>query len=142
MALVLSKQGYLIKNTGILAIGSFSSKILVFLLVPIYTSVLTTGEYGDYDIIFSSISLLIPILSLNISDAVLRFPLDKDADIPRIAHIGISLTLVSGCIILLCQLIPNMPWSGLRGLNYLAPLYVANALYQWHLREELKRCWI
>ena len=39
-----SKTANLLKNTGILAIGSFSSKILVFLLVPLYTAYLMTGR--------------------------------------------------------------------------------------------------
>lgn len=33
----------LVKNMGYLTISNFASKILVFLLVPLYTSVLSTG---------------------------------------------------------------------------------------------------
>ena len=44
---------YLFKNAGYLLIGNFSSKILVFLLVPLYTSVLTTSEYGSYDMMLT-----------------------------------------------------------------------------------------
>ena len=40
-----NRYSYLVKNTGILAISNFSSKILAFLLVPLYTRVLTTEEY-------------------------------------------------------------------------------------------------
>lgn len=53
-----SKYKYLIKNTGILAISNFSSKLLVFFLVPIYTSVLSTAEYGTYDLAMSTVLLL------------------------------------------------------------------------------------
>lgn len=126
----MSKTSYLIKNTGILAIGSFSSKLLVFLMVPIYTSALTTAEYGMYDIIYSSVGLLIPILTLNIADALLRFPLDEDADTPRIARIGLCITLISGVFVLVAQLVPIMPWHDVAGVNWLAPLYLANAFYQ------------
>lgn len=83
-----SKVKYLMKNTGILTISNFSSKILVFLLVPLYTSVLTTEEYGTYDLIISTISLLYPIVTLNIVDAVMRFAMDKQYEKKQIASIG------------------------------------------------------
>lgn len=38
----------LFSNTLVFAIGSFSSKVLVLLLVPIYTNYLTTAELGRY----------------------------------------------------------------------------------------------
>lgn len=73
----MEKMRYLIKNTGFLLIGNFSSKILVFLLVPLYTSVLTTEEYGMYDILYTTIQLLLPVLTLNISDSLLRFSINE-----------------------------------------------------------------
>lgn len=72
-----SKYKYLIKNTGILAISNFSSKLLVFFLVPIYTSVLSTAEYGTYDLAMSTVLLLYPVLTVNIVDGVMRFSMEK-----------------------------------------------------------------
>lgn len=126
----MTKVGKLAKNTGVLAIGSFSSKILIFLLVPLYTAVLTPGEFGAYEIIYNSCGLLIPMLTLNVSDAMLRFPLEKNADIPRIARIGLGLTLLSGVVVLLGQVLPGAPWNSLQGSQYIALLYLSNALYQ------------
>ena len=59
------KNKSLIKNIGLFTIGSFGSKILSFLLVPLYTAVLTTTEYGSVDLITSTASLLTPILLLS-----------------------------------------------------------------------------
>jgi len=83
-----SRYSYLIKNTGILAISNFSSKILAFLLVPLYTSVLTTDEYGTYDIISTTIQLLIPILTVNICDAIVRYLMDEGLNNEKIIAIG------------------------------------------------------
>ena len=74
----MKKSEYLLKNMGILTLSNFASKILVFLLVPIYTSILSTEEYGSYDLAVSTATLLFPILTLNIVDAVMRFSMDKD----------------------------------------------------------------
>lgn len=128
--MALSKAGQLIKNTGILAIGNFSSKLLVFLMVPLYTATLSTGEYGAYDIISSSVSLLVPILTLNVQDALLRFPMEDGADVPRIARFGLGITLASSVMVLVAQLAPNAPWSDLTGIVWLAPLYSVSAFYQ------------
>lgn len=125
-----SKTANLLKNTGILAIGSFSSKILVFLLVPLYTAYLTTEEYGSYDIIYSTVSLLTPVLTLNVSEALLRFPMEEGADTSQIARIGLALTAVSAIPVVIVQLIPGMPWSSLAGIGWLAALYTSFALYQ------------
>lgn len=72
------KNKSLIKNIGLFTIGSFGSKILSFLLVPLYTAVLTTTEYGSVDLITSTASLLTPILLLSIFDATLRFGMDSN----------------------------------------------------------------
>ena len=86
---------YLIKNTGILTISNFASKIMIFLLVPIYTRALTTAEYGIYDLVFSTIQLLFPLLTLNIVAAVMRFTMDKAYSIDDIAQVGLQHILMS-----------------------------------------------
>lgn len=80
---------------GILTISNFSSKILIFLLVPLYTSVLTTTEYGSYDLSVSTATLFYPILTCNIVDAVMRFLMDKESDNKKIASIGMKFILIS-----------------------------------------------
>ena len=71
------KYKYLGKNTLIFTISSFGTKFLSFFLVPPYTNVLTTKEYGIIDIINTSGILMTYIFTLNISDAVLRFAIEQ-----------------------------------------------------------------
>ena len=73
----MKKYLELLKNIGILTLSNFGSKILSFLLVPLYTAMLTAEEYGNFDFINVTISLLIPLLTLNVSEAALRFLLDS-----------------------------------------------------------------
>lgn len=101
-----SRSKYLIKNTGILTISNFASKILSFLLVPLYTSILSTTDVGIYDIIASTVTLLYPILTMNIVDGVMRFSMDgnrsKDEIIGvAIRHIGISWAVGAAILCLL-----------------------------------------
>lgn len=67
----------LLKNTVIFAVGNLGSKIITFLLVPLYTYVLSTQEYGKVDLVTTSLNLLVPVVLLNIFDSSLRFTLDK-----------------------------------------------------------------
>lgn len=73
----MNKYKRLFSNTLILAIGTFSSKVLVFLLMPYYTRVLSTEELGTGDLITSTANLLIPLMSLAIVNSIIRFGLDK-----------------------------------------------------------------
>lgn len=68
----------LFSDTAAFIISNFASKVLVFLLIPLYTSVLTTEEYGIADLITNTINVLYPILTLSIMEATLRFTFDTD----------------------------------------------------------------
>lgn len=124
---------YLFKNIGLLTLSNFGSKILVFLLVPLYTSVLTTADYGTYDLFYTSISLLVPILTLNVSEGVLRFALDKDNDDSLIYSIGFKVTIIGFLILaaacLLNSLFPVYPLLKTYGIYFLL-LYLTTAVYQ------------
>ena len=73
----MSKYLYLIKNIGVLTLSNLGSKILAFLLIPLYTSVLSTEQYGVFDLAQTTVSLCIPILSINISSAALRLKIKR-----------------------------------------------------------------
>lgn len=73
-----SKYAYLSKNIILFSVSGFVPKLLSLILVPIYTSCLSTAEYGVSDLITTTVSLLVPIFTLDIQDAVIRFALDKD----------------------------------------------------------------
>lgn len=120
-----NKTKYLLKNVGILTIGNFSSKILVFLLVPIYTSVLSTEEYGSYDLIISTMTLLFPILSLNIVDAVMRFLMDKNIDKRQVVSIGSRFIIYEIAIFGIGLFLVYLTgiWNDVYGLRYYVLIY-------------------
>ena len=91
---------YLAKNIGVLAISNFATKLLSFFLVPLYTSILTTSEYGTYDLFSTTVYLLVPILTLNIQDATIRFSLDENYNKKNIISISLNI-FIKGLVILL-----------------------------------------
>lgn len=75
-----SRGSDLIKNTGILFLGKISTQFVSFLLLPLYTAKLSTTEYGTLDLYTTIAGILIPILSLQVEQAVFRFLLTNEEE--------------------------------------------------------------
>ena len=69
----MNRYKKLLSNTVLFAVGTFSSKALVFLLMPLYTAVLSTQEYGTVDLIMQAGNLLLPLVSVGIINSIVRF---------------------------------------------------------------------
>ena len=106
----MNRIQYLIKNTLIFALGTVGTKLINFLLVPLYTNVLLKSEYGTVDLAFTLGTFLVPLLILNINEAILRFSLDKGADQNKILSVGFAslgfMLVASGCAYPLLRLYP------------------------------------
>ena len=85
-------------NTLIFTISSFGSKFISFFLVPLYTAVLTTSEYGSVDLMTTTAQLLIPVLTLNVQDAVLRFTLDDNYNKEDIIKVSSRTIMISSLL--------------------------------------------
>ena len=69
----MSREKELAKNTIILSIGTFLPKFAALVTIPIITSQLTKTEYGTYDLVTTLVSLLLPIVTLQIHSSAFRF---------------------------------------------------------------------
>ncbi|MEE1198492.1 MAG: oligosaccharide flippase family protein [Acutalibacteraceae bacterium] len=74
----MNKYSALAKNTVIFAIGTFSSKILSFIMVFFYSRAMQTAEFGMLDILINSAALMLPLAMLGITNAIIRFGLDDE----------------------------------------------------------------
>lgn len=72
----MNQKKELIKNTLIISIGKFSTQLVSFLLLPLYTSLLTTSEYGRYDLLNTISIFLIPCITLLMEEGMFRFLID------------------------------------------------------------------
>jgi len=76
----MNQKKELIKNTIIISIGKFSTKLVSFLLLPLYTSILSTSEYGQFDLLNTISIFLIPVITLQMDEAMFRFLIDANDD--------------------------------------------------------------
>lgn len=126
------KAGYLFKNMALFTAGSFVSKLLVFFLVPFYTSVLTESEYGIADVMQTSLLLLIPLLTVNAGEAALRYGLECTDDRDLILLSGLKKVVLSIIPVCVGAFVLSFLFSGQRIYFLLfIILYIADSFYEY-----------
>jgi O-antigen/teichoic acid export membrane protein len=116
------KKG-LVKNTTILMIGNFSSQILSFILVPIYTHYLLPSEFGEVNVYLTILSMLYILVSLQSIESSFRFIQDcKDIEDCTSTITNTVLTALVG--ILIFSVIMIIIWS-ITDFSY-SFLFIAN----------------
>ena len=110
-----TREANLAKNTIIFALGGLGSKLIQVFLVPFYTRILTSGEYGTVDMMVAIEGLLMPIISLSISEAVFRYAMEKDCDKRGVLTVGMLVTAAGTA--LMCLL-------GIPAMSFTEPSYV------------------
>lgn len=101
----MNNYKYLAKNVGVLTISNFATKILGFFLVPLYTNVLSTTEYGIYNLFNTTVFLLVPLLTLNIQDATARFSMDEQYSKKEVLSYSFSIFLKGFFILILFSIL-------------------------------------
>lgn len=113
------KYSGLIKNTIIFGVGLIGSKFVQFILLPYFTSVLTPEEYGTIDLTVTFVGLMVPLLTLELSDSVLRFGLSKGTNKK-------SLVTNAGLVLIISALLTLL-------LSPLLVFYRSIADYRWYV---------
>lgn len=90
----VSEGKRLIKNTGIIAIGNLSTKLVSFFLLPLYTSILTTEEYGIVDYIVSCAAFAVPFITMLMDESMFRFLIDCKTEEDKARVISMSLVII------------------------------------------------
>lgn len=91
----MNERRRLIKNTGIIAIGNISTKLVSFFLLPLYTAVLSTAEYGAYDYIISIATFCVPFVSVLMDESIFRFLIDCKTELDKKKIISTAVMIVA-----------------------------------------------
>ena len=92
-------------NSVIFAFGNLGTKMLMFIMVPFYTRYLNTSDFGTVDLIMNTVTMLTPLLSLSVFDAVFRFTLDSSIDNTSLFTNGIVVTCAGSIITMFFSLV-------------------------------------
>ncbi len=72
----MNKKKQLAKNTIIIFFGKVCTQLISFFLLPLYTAYLNTYEYGVVDLIQTYVTLLVPIITLELEMSIFRYLVD------------------------------------------------------------------
>lgn len=100
----------LVKNTLILALGKFSSQIIIFLMLPLYTRYLDPNEYGSVDLVVTYAALLAPTLTIQMEMAVFRHLIEERYNpdgIRKILSNALSIIFATSSFWILIAIISN-----------------------------------
>ena len=99
----MSRETKLAKNTIIITIGKICTQMITFFLLPLYTGVLSTGEYGTVDLLNTLIGLLLPIITFQVEQALFRELIEvrrNEEEKKKIISSGVIIVIVQ-CILYL-----------------------------------------
>lgn len=121
----------LVKNTGVLAIGGMATKLVSFLLLPLYTSVLSTVAYGTVDYINTVAIFLVPVVSVLMDEALFRFLIDCRTDAEKSRAVTCSCAAMAvGCSVFAVGAIIVWVIFCPGNLSWIVALVVVQALLQ------------
>lgn len=101
----------LVKDSAIYAVGTIASRLVGFIMIPVYTRVLTPADYGVIETIVRVVDIISLILALGLAEALLRhYYLAKDEEALR-RLIGTTLALNIGVMVVgAIVVLPLSPW--------------------------------
>ncbi len=108
----MNREKSLAKNTIIITIGKICTQLITFFLLPLYTGILSTGEYGTVDLLNTLVSLFLPIVTLQIEQAMFRELIEvrnDDKKTKKIISSGVLTTFLQ-CILFLVICIIIFPY--------------------------------
>ncbi len=134
-----------IKSSGIFFVGTVMTKLISFLLLPLYTSYISPNDYGIYDLHLSYIMFFSSVLYFDIWSGIMRFMYDFDgAERKKPISSGIAIFLCSTVMycITLAGVLPHLHvqypillalygalMNGQTLVGYIARGYGKNVLY-------------
>lgn len=96
----MSRTKQLLKNTGILVVAKISTQVVNFLLLPLYTALLSTAQYGEIDIYTSLAMIIIPFLTLQVEMGIFRYFISCRDDKTRQQTISTGFAIVGAVLLL------------------------------------------
>ncbi|ARD67082.1 lipopolysaccharide biosynthesis protein [Eubacterium limosum] len=129
----------LAKGTIIYMLGNLMSKVLQMLILPIITTSLLASEYGYYDIIITTISLITPVFTLQFIEGLFRYLFhasekEKEKTVSTVtAFLLFGLVVLACIIVMLHYMIPNLKYLLYIYINYFSAIV-------FNYMQKLSRC--
>ena len=110
----MSKKKDLMKNTIIIFCGKVCTQLISFFLLPLYTGYLATKDYGIVDLITTYVTLLVPIITLELEMSIFRYLVDsrgKDKETKKLMSNNFGVLLIALLIFSILYIIVTSFWK-------------------------------
>ena len=130
----MSRYRGLLVNLLVFGVSTVATKLISFFLVPLYTSYMTTGEFGVTDMALTVITLAMPLVTLSAGDATLRYAIDDRGHADRYITLGLAANVLGiGLVALLLPVLDLSVFGGLGNYKVLfLAAYATNSLLAYH----------
>ncbi|SEK63856.1 Membrane protein involved in the export of O-antigen and teichoic acid [Butyrivibrio sp. ob235] len=126
----MSRINSLIKNTGILFFARMCTQLVSFLLLPFYTSLLSTEEYGQADIYITLSMIIIPFLTMQLEMALFRYYISSKNDDEKKGVVSCVFTMVAAVLfVVICIYSIIFRFVSIDYKWYLMGYYLSLAIY-------------
>ena len=89
------KENILIRNTLLFTLGNVGAKLLMLIIVPLYTYYVSTEQMGQYDLVNTYVGLFSPLACLALYEGMYRWLLDKNTLDGDILKTGLFVSTVA-----------------------------------------------
>ncbi len=120
----------LVNNTLIFGFGTVVSKVIMFILLPIYTIYLSKSELGEGELVVNFMNLIYPIATINIISALLRYSMDELVSPKKVLQNTIIVTILGIIIASILIFIININSSISNWKIYLCSLLLCYSITQ------------
>lgn len=110
----MSKKKDLMKNTIIIFCGKVCTQLISFFLLPLYTGYLATKDYGIVDLITTYVTLLVPIITLELEMSIFRYLVDsrgKEKETKKLMSNNFGVLLIALLIFSILYVIVTSFWK-------------------------------
>ncbi len=115
----------------IYAIGNLGSKLITFLLVPLYTYYISPDDFGYYDIVLTLTFLAMGFITFQLRDGTFRFLLDNEDEYTRKGVVSFSYKLMaqSSLVVLLVGIVFSFFYD-IRDWGWIVAFVITLSLYE------------
>ncbi len=83
------------KNTVLIAIANIGSRLISFILAPLYSFYMSAEQYGIMDLVTTTCYLIVPLICLDIYESTFRFTKDSSCDNKKVLSTSTVVCLYS-----------------------------------------------
>lgn len=134
----MSKNKYkrLVIDILVFVVGTVLTKAVQFLLMPLYTTYLSTEAYGIAELINNVSELFFPIVTLCIYEAAFRFVIESDCNEEEISTASYKLLMRSSLVAIAIYLVVQFvyPYKYLIYLYYILYAYSLRMISAYYVR--------